>query len=508
MESHPLVYIRTDGNETIATGHLMRCLSIARALKKRGAAVAFLVSDDTSASILQKMYSPDEIADHSFPILELRTDYRSLDREIQTMQGILSSHNVACLLVDSYFATPEYLDILRQICKVAYLDDLQAFDCPASLVINYDFCVDESFYTKADCVLTGCAYTPLREQFADQPYHLWEQVKDLFLSTGGTDPFYIAGGMLKRLCASDDWKDVSFHVLTGPMHVHRAELAVMAGKDSRIVLHEQVSHMAALMSTCDLAFSAGGTTLYELCAVGVPSVSFSMADNQLPGVKAFDDANLIPWAGDIRDNEIFYDDAVEKLTALLKNPVYMPDADAAENAMAYLEACIAEQNSSGGVVECIISGVPAGIGDPVFEKLNANLAKAVMSIGAVKGFEIGDGFDVAKATGKNNNDAFRIGADGSVSKETNHAGGILGGMSDGSDIILRATIKPTPSISATQHTVNKSGEEIDINIKGRHDPVIVPRAVVVVESMAAITIVDAMFANMSARMDSLERFYK
>ena len=166
MESHPLVYIRTDGNETIATGHLMRCLSIARALKKRGAAVAFLVSDDTSASILQKMYSPDEIADHSFPILELRTDYRSLDREIQTMQGILSSHNVACLLVDSYFATPEYLDILRQICKVAYLDDLQAFDCPASLVINYDFCVDESFYTKADCVLTGCAYTPLREQLS------------------------------------------------------------------------------------------------------------------------------------------------------------------------------------------------------------------------------------------------------------------------------------------------------------------------------------------------------
>lgn len=81
MESHPLVYIRTDGNETIATGHLMRCLSIARALKKRGAAVAFLVSDDTSASILQKMYSPDEIADHSFPILELRTDYRSLDRK-------------------------------------------------------------------------------------------------------------------------------------------------------------------------------------------------------------------------------------------------------------------------------------------------------------------------------------------------------------------------------------------------------------------------------------------
>lgn len=190
------------------------------------------------------------------------------------------------------------------------------------------------------------------------------------------------------------------------------------------------------------------------------------------------------------------------------NPLYMPDAEAAENAQAYLDACMTELNSSGGVVECIVSGMPVGIGDPVFEKLNANLARAIMSIGAVKGFEIGDGFDVAKATGKNNNDAFRISADGSIEKATNHAGGILGGMSDGSDIILRASIKPTPSIAATQQTVNKSGEEIDINIKGRHDPIIVPRAVVVVESMTAITIVDALFSNMSARMDSLTTFYR
>ena len=190
-----------------------------------------------------------------------------------------------------------------------------------------------------------------------------------------------------------------------------------------------------------------------------------------------------------------------------ENPLYMPDAEAAENALAYLDACMAELNSSGGVVECVIKGVPVGIGDPVFEKLNANLAKAVMSIGAVKGFEIGDGFDVAKATGKNNNDAFRMRPDGSVTKATNHAGGISGGMSDGSNILLRATIKPTPSIASVQQTVNKSGEEIDVSIRGRHDPIIVPRAVVVVESMAAIAIVDAMFANMSARMDSIEKFY-
>lgn len=190
-----------------------------------------------------------------------------------------------------------------------------------------------------------------------------------------------------------------------------------------------------------------------------------------------------------------------------QNPLCMPDADAAENAMAYLDACIAEQNSCGGVVECIISGVPAGIGEPVFEKLDACLAKAVMSIGAVKGIEIGDGFEAAKASGKFNNDAFCIAPDGSVAKETNHAGGILGGMSDGSEIILRASIKPTPSISAEQRTVNRSGEEINVQIRGRHDPIIVPRAVVVVEAMSAITLLDAMLLNMGARMDSLESFY-
>ncbi len=191
-----------------------------------------------------------------------------------------------------------------------------------------------------------------------------------------------------------------------------------------------------------------------------------------------------------------------------RNPLYMPDAEAAENAQGYLDACMAQSNSSGGVVECIVSGMPAGIGDPVFEKLDANLAKAIFSIGAVKGFEIGDGFDAARATGFLNNDNFVKRADGSIGKESNHSGGVLGGMSDGSDLILRAAIKPTPSIAATQKTVTRDGKEIEINIKGRHDPVIVPRAVVVVEAMTALTIVDLLFTNMSATMDVITNFYQ
>ena len=191
-----------------------------------------------------------------------------------------------------------------------------------------------------------------------------------------------------------------------------------------------------------------------------------------------------------------------------QNPLNMPDADAAIRAAAYLDTCKKNQDSSGGVVECRISGIPVGLGDPVFEKLSANLAKAMCSIGAVKSFELGDGLEASRSTGSANNDAFFINENGKIAKATNHSGGTLGGISDGSDLLFRVGFKPTPSISALQHTVNQNLEEIDIQIHGRHDPIIVPRAVVVVESMVALTLVDALFANMYSRMDSVISFYQ
>ena len=190
-----------------------------------------------------------------------------------------------------------------------------------------------------------------------------------------------------------------------------------------------------------------------------------------------------------------------------RNMLYMPDASAAAEAQMFLEEKMAQMDSTGGIVECVIQGVPAGIGEPVFEKLDANLAKASCSIGAVKGFEIGDGFEAAKTTGALNNDAFCISPDGRVGKRTNHAGGILGGISDGTEIVFRAAFKPTPSIASPQKTVNRDGREIEISVKGRHDPIIVPRAVVVVEMMAAFTVADMMLAGMTARMDRVREFY-
>ena len=206
---------------------------------------------------------------------------------------------------------------------------------------------------------------------------------------------------------------------------------------------------------------------------------------------------------------ISIDDSSFNASDINENPLYMPDREAAKRAASYLDELRAAGDSAGGVVECIIKGMPAGIGETVFDKLDAELGKAVMSIGAVKAFEIGDGIRASESRGSENNDPFIVssGNPGQIIKRTNHSGGVLGGMSDGSDIILRAHFKPTPSISMSQDTVNKSGEEISVNIKGRHDPVIVPRAVVVVESMAAVTLLDLLIRNMGVRMDHLKKIY-
>lgn len=192
--------------------------------------------------------------------------------------------------------------------------------------------------------------------------------------------------------------------------------------------------------------------------------------------------------------------------AILTTPTCMPDRAASEQAEAYLKDCMLEKDSSGGVIACRVTGLPAGIGETVFDKLDASLAKAIVSIGAVKAFEIGDGILASKAKGSQNNDVFYA-ENGSIHKKTNHSGGTLGGLSDGSDLFFKAYVKPTPSIFRQQDTVNKDGENISLQIQGRHDPVIVPRAVVVVEAMTALTVLDLMMINMSARMEYLEKFY-
>lgn len=167
------------------------------------------------------------------------------------------------------------------------------------------------------------------------------------------------------------------------------------------------------------------------------------------------------------------------------NPMRACDPDAAVKMESIVEQLIKDGDSAGGIVECRIKGVPPGLGEPVFDKLEADLAKGILSIGAVKGFEIGDGFACAEMKGSQHNDAMN--ADGFV---TNHAGGITGGISTGQEIVFRGAVKPTASISTLQHTVNRKGNETEIRTEGRHDPIICPRIIPVIEAMAAIVLCD------------------
>ncbi len=193
--------------------------------------------------------------------------------------------------------------------------------------------------------------------------------------------------------------------------------------------------------------------------------------------------------------------------AINENMFRMPSMEKAEEAGKFVDGIIKEGNSIGGIIELQVKGVPAGLGETVFDKLDANLAKAVMSIGAIKSVEIGAGVEVAKRKGFDNND-FAHYEDGTVIKETNSGGGIYGGMSDGSTIVVRAAVKPTASIHIVQPSINRLGENIDVMIEGRHDPVIVPRAVTILESMAALVLVDALMMNMTAKMDYLKKIYE
>lgn len=173
-----------------------------------------------------------------------------------------------------------------------------------------------------------------------------------------------------------------------------------------------------------------------------------------------------------------------------KNSVRAADADKALLMEQAIKQAQKEHDSVGGIVKCIVKNLPAGLGDPVFYKLDARLAAAVMSIGAVKGIEFGSGFGAARKKGSQNNDQMENGT-----FLSNHAGGILGGISTGQDVVMRIAVKPTPSIAQLQKTMDRDGRTVDVVIKGRHDPCIVPRIVPVIESMAALVCYDAWLIN-------------
>lgn len=318
MGTDRLVYFRTDGNSHIATGHLVRCLSIADACFSLGMKVCFLVSDQESKALLQS-FDPA----CRFPVRILETAvYDDPERELPELTVVLSdsdarvTHDDILLFLDSYFVTEHYLSAVRAVAKVAYLDDLQLFDYPVDLLINYDVIPEsrsatyQAAYQNAARTLLGASYTPLRAQFTNLQPYCRDRVSNILVTTGGSDPYHFCLRLIAAFRENSFLHLCQLHVVVGRLNEDKDKLYKLADELPFLQLHENVSDMASLMTSCDLAVSAAGTTLYELCAAGVPSIGFCLADNQLTAAKAFDEAGAIPCAGDIRKH---YEEALDRI---------------------------------------------------------------------------------------------------------------------------------------------------------------------------------------------------
>lgn len=326
------IWIKTNGNGIIATGHIRRCMTIAKALLTKNAEVTFVLSDEQSANILKTLSSEE---DSFYDAIILHTNYSEPLEDIDILRDLFTEQKPDFYLIDSYFVTEEYFDKINDLVKeispttkLGYIDDLKKFDYKVDLVINYDIEVPEDFYS-AGVKLLGAEYSPIREQFGQNDYVIRERAKRAFLSAGGTDPYHVLGNILKEAYFDDspcrgvlDFTGLECDVIVGALFDanYKKELSEMAAKIPTIHLHESVDNMADIMKECDFAVSAGGTTLYELCAVGVPTVVFSMADNQVEFVKAFDEKGAAKYAGDVRKDRRLVQKIVTWGTAAVENP--------------------------------------------------------------------------------------------------------------------------------------------------------------------------------------------
>ena len=198
---------------------------------------------------------------------------------------------------------------------------------------------------------------------------------------------------------------------------------------------------------------------------------------------------ICAWVSAVAQHELPFTNQHYSRSEVDVNVVRCPDETLAAKMIAEIEQARSEGDSLGGIITCRIDGVPAGLGEPVFDKLHAELGKAMLSINAVKGFSIGSGFESARMKGSEHNDSF-IQQKGKITTATNHSGGIQGGISNGEPIWFRVAFKPVASIAHIQETVTQTGEATELSVKGRHDPCVVPRAVPIVESMAALVLLD------------------
>lgn len=290
------IYIRVDMNEVIATGHVMRCLSIADAAREQGKETVFITADEKPVEMLgSRGYKP----------VVLHTDWKNMEGELDILLSLIQDKGIKKLLVDSYQVTENYLKKLEAYAEVFYLDDLDAFEYPVSNVIcyaNYYSQLSYGNYRGNTKFYLGTSYMPIRKVFQNcPPKQIKKNIENIMILSGGSDNF----NMLENITALFKNSTVQVDIICGAFYPDFQGLRNKFAEYPNLHFYQNVSNLEEFMEKADLAISAGGTTLYELSAKGTPAISYSFADNQLKNVKQFDEEGLIAYAGDVRYDDVY-----------------------------------------------------------------------------------------------------------------------------------------------------------------------------------------------------------
>lgn len=302
MMGKQMFYIRADGNEKIGMGHVMRCLTIAEALRRLGGNVLFITADERPADLIKK---------RGFAVRTLSARYDDMEAELPLLKTVLAESGgggeaeQVKIVVDSYFVTHRYLESLRNVAKVILMDDEKKAVYPCDGLVNYNIFGKtlgyERDYPARTALFLGCEYAPLREQFRDCAYTVRKEAEHILLTTGGGDSCHMALAMAKRLAGKSregERKPPVWHIVCGPYHPDVGELENLAAECGMLQIHKNVTRMSELMRECDIAVSAAGSTFYELCSIGIPAVGFYFAKNQRRNMEAFAELTPIRNAGD------------------------------------------------------------------------------------------------------------------------------------------------------------------------------------------------------------------
>lgn len=313
-----MFYIRADGNTKIGMGHVMRCLSIAEAAADLGERCkpVFLAADDECRSLIEE---------RGFRVIVLHTDYRDMMSELSQLEKMLLRER-DLLLVDSYQADTAYFSTVSKLAVTVCLEDM-GMPYPVDLLINYNLYAPKlaaqyQMEEKPLNTLLGAEYMPLRRVFqADTAYAVRDRVTDVMITTGGSDPYFAAGAFMdaflgaeSTFCCGHEKNPITWHIVSGPFNAFAKELKERFGGRDNVVIYEGLKDLKALMKRCDVALTATGSTIYEICALGVPMIAFYFAENQRQGAQELALLTDIVNAGCFSaDQKAVTDQAVEAL---------------------------------------------------------------------------------------------------------------------------------------------------------------------------------------------------